>query len=118
MGRFRDVASWLLLVTFVAGGLLGPSLHRVHHTLERAAQESCHPDAVHDAEIPLWGEEEAPVTAAHCTLCVTRLLVVLPSLKTLTSPRILGTPSMERGTHLAAVQVFAHRTIRGPPVLS
>lgn len=118
MGRFRDITAYLLLVTFVAGGLLGPSLHRVQHALEQAAEEPCHTNAVHNADAPVVGDEDAAVHASHCALCVTRLLVVLPTIETLTSPVILGAPSVEVGVHLAPVDVFADRAIRGPPSLS
>lgn len=118
MGRFRDITAWLLLVAFVAGGLLSPSLHRVHHALERAAEEPCHPDAVHRADGPTLADDEAAVNATHCTLCVTRLLVVLPSIESLEAPVVLGLPSGVKGVHLAPIHVFSDRTIRGPPLLS
>lgn len=118
MGGLRDIGAWLLLGAFVMGGLLSPSIHRVHHAVEQAAEEPCHTDAIHNADAPVLGEEESNVHAAHCALCVTRLLVVLPSLETITSPTDLGIPSIEAGTHLLPVHVFADRTIRGPPSLS
>lgn len=118
MVRYRDITAWLLLVTFVAGGLLGPSLHRIHHAVEKAAEEPCHSEAIHNADTPLLGSDDDSVHASHCALCVTRLVVVLPALETLTVPTILGSPSVDVGVHLTPVHVFTHRTIRGPPPLS
>lgn len=117
MGRFRHIAAWMLLVTIVTGGFLGPSLHRVHHAIERAAEESCHTDQVHNAEGPALAEEAA-VSAAHCTLCVPRLLVVLPAVESMTAPTVLVTPPGKLKAHLAPIHVFTDRTIRGPPHLS
>lgn len=117
-GQYRDIAAVLLLVTFVAGGLLGPSLHRVHHTLEEAAEESCHSAAVHHADSLVLTDEDTSVAARNCALCVTRLLVVLPTIETLTAPTVLGTPPLIEGAHLVPVHVFTDRTIRGPPRLS
>lgn len=118
MGRFRDMTARLLLAAFVAGGLLSPSLHRVHHALERAAEASCHTDAVHRADVPTLASDEAAVNATQCALCVTRLLVVLPSIESLKTSTVLGAPAVEKQTHLAPQHVFTDRAIRGPPLLS
>lgn len=118
MRRFRDITAYLLLVTFVTGGLLGPSLHRIQHALEQAAEEPCHTNAVHKADAPVVGDEDASVYATHCALCMSRLLVVLPTIEMLTIPMVGGDSSVELGMHLAPTDVFRDRFIRGPPSLS
>lgn len=118
MGRFRDIATGILLVIFATGGVLGPSVHRVHHAVEQLSQEPCHPDRVHDADVPTWTNADQGVRAVHCALCVTRVLVVLPTIESVQRPTVVGAPPVERKTSLAPVHVFTDHTIRGPPRLS
>jgi hypothetical protein len=119
MRRFRYIAVWLLLVTFVAGGVAGPVVHRLYHAAEQmaTADEPCHPASVHNADAPVWAAD-ANLRIPACDLCATRLLVVPPKLAPFSSPRTAGTARVVLRTHLAPVHVATDRTIRGPPLVS
>lgn len=118
MGRFWDIVTGMLLVIFVTGGVFGPSVHRVHHAVEKLSEASCHPDWVHEADLPTWTDAGQDVRALHCALCVTRILVVLPTIESVQVPTVLGTPPVEPKSSLASVHIFTDHTIRGPPRLS
>lgn len=115
MHRLRHIAVWSLLATIVAGGVLGPSLHRAQHALDRQAAPPCHASAVHHTDVPLWTDADGHVDAPECTLCATRLLVVPSSIESPPAPRQMGTTRITLRTHLAPVHVASHRPIRGPP---
>ena len=119
MNRFRHIAAWGLLVALVTGGIVGPLAHRVQHGAERAAvaEEACHPASVHHAETATL-TEDAERVALECDLCATRVLVVLPDMAPVSTPRIAGTARVTLRTHLAPVHVVTDRTIRGPPLTS
>lgn len=120
MNRLRHIAAWGLLVILVAGGVVGPLAHRVQHGVEWAASvagEACHPASVHHAETVTLAED-AGLEALECDLCATRVLVVLPDLAPVSTPRVAGTARVTLRTHLAPVHVVTDRTIRGPPSLS
>lgn len=121
MRRFRHIAVWLLLATFVAGGVGGPVVHHLQHATERMAAASdtnCHSAAFHNAELPVVGDAASEVTAPECDLCATRLLVVLPEMAPTAAPSVTGTARVVLRTHLAPVHVSTDRTIRGPPLVS
>jgi len=116
MMRLRSIAAWGLLVVLVVGVVAGPAAHRMQHAAERMAEadEPCHPATVHNANTPVW-TAGADFEVPACILCATRLLVVLPDLAPVSSPRTAGTTRVVLRTHLAPVHVIADRTIRGPP---
>jgi hypothetical protein len=121
MRRFRHIAVWLLLVTFVAGGVGGPVVHHLQHAAEHRAAASdanCHSAAVHNADMPVLADAASKVTAPECDLCATRLLVVLPEMAPTAAPSVTGTTRVVLRTHLAPVHVSTDRTIRGPPLVS
>jgi len=115
MHRLRHIAVWILLATIVAGGVLGPSLHRVQHALDRQAAPPCHASTVHDSDVPLWTDAGGHVDTPECDLCATRLLVVSSSIESAPAPRQIGTTRVTLRTHLAPGHVASHRSIRGPP---
>lgn len=118
MPHSRHISVWVLLVTIVAGGVIGPAMHRVQHGAEQIAdrpETPCHAAGVHRAEISFWTEVASDLRAPACDLCATRLLVVPPTLGPTTAPRVVGTTAMEKPSHVAAADVAAHRFIRGPP---
>jgi hypothetical protein len=119
MTRLRHIAVWGLLATLLAGGVVGPVVHRVQHAAEQMAKaaEPCHPAAVHDADAPVW-TADANLEAPACDLCATRLLVVPPDLAPVASPRTAGTTRVLLRTHLIPAPVATDRTIRGPPHVS
>jgi len=119
MTRLRHIAVWGLLATLVVGGVAGPVVHRVQHAAERIADtsEACHPPPVHDADAPVWAADVGLEVPA-CTLCATRLLVVLPDLAPTAAPRVMGTARVVLRTHLTPAHVATDRTIRGPPHVS
>jgi hypothetical protein len=119
MTRLRHIAVWGLLATLLAGGVVGPVVHRVQHAAERMAiaGEPCHPASVHEADAPVW-TADAHLEAPDCDLCATRLLVVPSDLAPVASPRTVGTTRVLLRTHLAPVHVVSDRTIRGPPHVS
>jgi hypothetical protein len=115
MRRLRHIAVWTLLATIVAGGVLGPSLHRVQHALDRQAASPCHSPAVHHTDVPLWTDAGGHVETPECDLCATRLLVVPSSIEAPPAPRRIGTTPIVVRTHLTPAFVAADRSIRGPP---
>ena len=119
MTRLRHIAVWGLLATLLAGGVIGPVVHRVQHAAERMAiaGEPCHPASVHEADAPVW-TGDAHLEAPDCDLCATRLLVVPPTLAPVSSPLTVGTAQAPLRTHLTPAAVATDRTIRGPPLVS
>lgn len=115
MHRLRHIAVWTLFAAIVAGGVLGPSLHRVQHALDRQAAPPCHASAVHHTDVPLWTDADGYVDAPECDLCATRLLVVPSSIESAPAPRQMGTTRITLLAHLAQARVASHRPIRGPP---
>lgn len=120
MTRLRHISTWILLVAFAAGGVVGPVAHRVQHGAERlaAAGEPCHPPAVHRADVPLWTGKRTNVDLPECDLCARRLLVVRPTLVPPSTPRVDGTTRVQVRSHVAPIHVVTDRSIRGPPPLS
>lgn len=121
MRRLRHIAVWLLLATFLAGGVGGPVVHHLQHAAERMETVSdtpCHSAAVHHSDVPVVADGSATVTAPECDLCARRLLVVLPQLTPPSTPHVTGTTRVILRTHLAPVHVSVPRPIRGPPPLS
>ena len=120
MSHRRHISVWLLLVTVIAGGVVGPVMHRVQHGAEQIAdrpETPCHAAGVHRAEISFWTEGASDLRAPACDLCATRLLVAPPTLVPPTAPRVMGTTTGEILSRVAAADVAAHRFIRGPPSL-
>jgi hypothetical protein len=115
MRRLRDIAVWVLLATIVGGGVLGPSLHQLHHAQERWGTSACHAPAVHHSDVPLWTAAGGHVDALECDLCATRLLVVPPTVASPATPHLGDPAQVTLRSHLAPVHVDADRFIRGPP---
>jgi hypothetical protein len=118
MRQLRPIAVWTLLATIVAGGVVGPSLHRAQHLLDRRGGPPCHAPTVHHSDVPLWTAAGGHVDALECDLCATRLLVVSSSIEPPPSPRRTGTRRVVVRSHLRAGHVAAHWSIRGPPLRS
>lgn len=121
MRRFRHIAVWLLLATFVAGGVGGPVVHHLQHAAERMAAASdtnCHSAAFHNAELPVVGDAASEVTAPECDLCARRLLIVPPHVTLAAASLVTGTTQVLLRTHIAPVHVSPPRPIRGPPLTS
>ena len=117
----RHISVWLLLAAIVAGGVLGPTLHRVQHGVQRMADQPvapCHTDGVHRADGPVWTDAASELGAPECDYCATRLLVVPPTPAPSTSPLVVGTTAVQPSSHVAAAHVERPRFIRGPPSLS
>ena len=129
--RLRAIAVWTLFVTFVAGGVVAPSLHRAQHAAERTA-ESLQPtehaptlngeapvteaDGVPTPPRPHYAPAEAD--APDCTLCGTRLLV-LDSAQTVARAALALTSSQGHAPpSLASSAVVDRPSIRGPPSLA
>ena len=115
MRRLRHIAVWILLATIVGGGVLGPSLHQLHHAQERWSTTACHAPAVHHSDVPLWTAAGGHVDSLECDLCATRLLVVPPTFEPPSAPRLGDTTRVTLRSHLAPVHVAPDRAIRGPP---
>lgn len=118
MRALRPIAVWTLLATVVAGGVIGPSLHRVQHGLE-AMQEApdgpCHTAAMHNTDVPLWTPEAPQAVVVDCDQCATRILGVSSSQAPVAVPRVLAATWTERASHLLSAAVVADPFIRGPP---
>lgn len=118
MPQRRSILVWLLLATFVVGGVASPVLHRAQHGATQIAEqaaETCHAPGVHRAEGPVWTEAAVDLAVPECLLCSTRLLT-LPSAPVLSvSPHAAdGTAGILR-EHVALAPVATHLFIRGPP---
>jgi hypothetical protein len=99
MHRLRALAGWMLLATVLAGGVLGPPLHRVQHAVEQighAPEEPCHAPAVHNADRPLWTTDGHRALAPDCDLCATRVHPTPPltSAVVVAAPLIRGPPTV------------------------
>ncbi len=108
----------MLLVTFVAGGLLGPSLHRVQHAMDRmarAAEAPCHSPEVHQSDVPLWTEAAGRIDVQECDVCARRLLVVPPALTPFSEPTPTAVAQLDVRSHLTSVRTATDQFIRGPP---
>lgn len=119
MRVLRPIAVWCLLATILAGGVAAPSLHRVQHAAEQAAEtpdEPCHSPAVHNAEVPLWTEHGARPLGPECDLCATRVLMADSSQTPIVAPHVLVERRTATHTHLFSVPVGAGPFIRGPPL--
>ena len=117
-GRFRDGR---LLVEVAAGGVVGPTVHRVQHGAEQRSTQtetSCHPADVNAAEGPLWTGATDGRVLPECDLCATRLLVVPPTPIPTTAPRVVEGRAVEVRSHAAIAPVAADQFIRGPPSFS
>jgi len=112
MQRSRVLWSWVLLATIVAGGVLGPSLHRIQHAREQAAAS----DHVHAAtDGPIWCGEPVRANDLDCALCASRLLVVPPSPVPPTPPAVTAHALVPTPARSMATTAAAHHHIRGPP---
>lgn len=78
MMSLRTLAAWMLLLAFVAGGLVGPHVHQAVHVVEEAAAaaevEACTSRA-HTTDVPLVTADEHAVDGPSCTLCATHHLL-------------------------------------------
>jgi hypothetical protein len=111
----------LLLAVFTAGGVIGPTAHRVQHgAAKRSAQaeSSCHAADVHAADGPLWTDDTDGRFVLECNFCATRLLVVPPTPVPTMAPRVGRVSTVEVRAHPAVVPTAIARFIRGPPPLS
>lgn len=120
MAHRRYISVWLLLTTIVAGGVVGPSLHRLQHGLQQLAdrpETPCHTPGAHAADKTLWTDAVSERGVPDCDFCATRLLVVPPTPAPSTAPRVVGTTAVSPSSHVAAAHVARHRYIRGPPSL-
>lgn len=119
MRQLRSIAVGTLLATFVAGGLLAPSLHRVQHAMEQtaaASEEPCHSSDVHDSEVPLWTHPGTGLRGPDCDLCATRLLVVPADPDPVEATRSFTSNWGTVLVHLTSAAVAAAPFIRGPPM--
>jgi hypothetical protein len=115
MRTLRYISGWLLLVTLVAGGILGPSIHRFQHTQTWEDTQPRAPASVSHTDVPLWSEAGDHVEAPECELCATRLLVVPPSLEPVVVPQRERSVAQALRSHLIVAAVVAVPFIRGPP---
>lgn len=115
MHRLRHIAVWILLATIVGGGVLGPSLHQLHHAQARWSTTACHTAAVHHSDVPLWTAAGGHLDSLECDLCATRLLIVPPTFEPPSVPLLGETTRVTLRTHLVPVHVATDRSIRGPP---
>lgn len=117
MTQYRDISTWVLLVAFAAGGVLGPVTHRIQHGAERlgTTDEPGHPHAVHRADAALWIGEPTDVDLPECDLCARRILVVLHTLVPPSTPQVERPTRVQGHVHVAPIYVFNDRSIRGPP---
>jgi len=116
----RLLSVWIVLATFVVGGVVAPGLHRVYHNLDRVTEQRrpCHASEVHDTDTSQWTEETVGTDAFSCTLCTVRLLVVPPAPESTAPSHKTGRASVRARSHLTSALVFADRFIRGPPIAS
>jgi hypothetical protein len=118
MRDVRSIAGWILLATFVAGGLAGPSLHRVQHAMDRMARADdapCHGPEVHESEVPLWTEASGQIDVQECDVCARRLLLVPPVFGSFSEPIVAGAVQIESLSHLTIDRTATDQFIRGPP---
>ncbi|MFO8099702.1 MAG: hypothetical protein R6T83_08810 [Salinibacter sp.] len=111
MQWLQRIVAWLLLATIVAGGVVGPPLHRVQHAIEEGAT----PGHTHATEGPVWCGASIDITTPDCVLCTTRLVVVPPSGEQTPAPYTLGWGWEPIRTHLTSADGVAVPLIRGPP---
>jgi hypothetical protein len=120
MPQRRHISIGLLLVAFVAGGVGGPVVHEVQHSIAERAHQSeapCHAADVHQAEGPMWTGAAEDLFAPACDLCAWRLLVAQPTPVPVSTPHVQGPTTVEHRSHVAAAHVAADHFIRGPPSL-
>ncbi|MFP4228791.1 MAG: hypothetical protein ACLFTE_08190 [Salinivenus sp.] len=112
MQWIQRIVAWLLLATVVAGGVVGPPLHRVQHAVE----EEGTPEHTHATEGPVWCGETFEIKTPDCVLCTIRLVVVSSVGGEGPTPHALGWEWEPIRTHLTSADVVAAPLIRGPPV--
>jgi hypothetical protein len=138
MVRLRSIAVWTLLVTLVAGGVVGPLLHRAQHAVEHG-QAPAHrsdlagapappapathspsghnePTASRAVDPASHVRSQAAADALDCDLCSTRLLVLDTAQSVPAATRTLTSSGTGALVHLTSSTVVDHPSIRGPPV--
>lgn len=120
----RSLSAWLMLLVFATGSLLGPAAHRAHHAVERAPAVqaaragTCHSEAAHNAEGPVWASEPRMAEALDCDLCATRHVVAPPATVAVPSPALHPTSWTAGAVRAVPSPPAARPVIRGPPLLS
>ena len=113
----------VLLLAFVAGGVLSPTAHRIQHALEHGAEHEMpvstarHDEAVHEGHgsVCITTEADDPL---DCDLCATRLLLSAHTSAQAPTPALQPADVVGTAAPLAPAPVPAHISIRGPPVRS
>jgi hypothetical protein len=113
----------VLLLAFVAGGILSPTAHRIQHALEHGAEHEMpvstarHDEAVHEGHgsVCITTEADDPL---DCDLCATRLLLSAHTSAQAPTPALQPADVVGTAAPLAPAPVPAHISIRGPPVRS
>ncbi len=119
MSSSARISASLLLAVLVAGGLLVPSLHRLHHAEDAARIRAAHladghhdgdaRDAALDAPCPNPATEELP-----CAVCVGLAFHARPA--GIVAPSLDGLDRVSSATGLSAHSAeSAGAAIRGPP---
>jgi len=120
MHHLRALSAWIVLASFLLGGVLGPVVHEGHHAAEaaHASQEVCHIDAAHNADGPVAVSDANATAFADCKFCATRH--VATSHERVRPPR----PALGYGTWVASLDSQTSVShvdvpiIRGPPLFS
>lgn len=115
----RPIWVGLLLAAFVAGGVLGPVVHRAQHGVAQADAPAvpCHSADVHKTEGTFWTDAADDRLPPECDLCARRLLLASPTPAPFTAPLTVAAVRVESPSHMAPAHVAADHFIRGPPSL-
>lgn len=105
----------------VAGSLVVPLAHHVAHgpthaeATQAARDGSCHIEAAHEADAPVWAAEHLDALTTDCSLCATRLPVVTPRPPDVPTLRLRSMGASSPLQARMGVHTTRHVVIRGPP---
>ena len=117
MRRTRTYIAGFLLALFMAGGLLAPSVHRVHHQADIAQIHAQHAHALETVGPSVFDGTIFPdVHDLTCWLCNTHL-VYEPHVQPATPTPVLHETPLGRGVFGDLSSASRYRSfIRGPPL--
>jgi hypothetical protein len=115
--RFSSVLTALVLASFLAGGAIAPTLHRVHHAQEQQqAREAAPQQCTHGSlDGPVIQEDGGPVTRKRCPVLARHVFDAPPA-------RARASAVLRQKATRSAVALSLHASsvegrilIRGPP---
>lgn len=108
MNRHQQTYGWLLLLTFVLGGLVAPALHFSQHT-----DQEHDPAAANDALV----QAVSVVDQADCVLCDATLFATSLTVSVEEAVTYFDTV-LQRAPQRPALDLIGNTLNRGPPVFA